>query len=101
NFDLRQAGENVEFRECQTVDSVDASGIAKAGKVNPSAASRATGHRAELVTHFAQMRSHLVVEFRRKGSASYARAVGLGDAEDGADAVRADASTDRCASRYG
>ena len=97
--DLVEAGEYVEFRDDDARESVETCGIARRDGVEPAAASRTSGHGAELSAAFAQRIARSVEELRGKRSGADAGAVRLRDADDAFDLRRSDAQTRARAAR--
>src|SRR5262249_6671149 len=80
--------EDVEFRQRQAVETVDARGVADGDGVVPSAAPRTSGDGAVLAAGLAQAVAHVAEELRREGPLADARRIRLRDAAHPADSAR-------------
>src|SRR5262249_17887031 len=91
NLDRRQTVEHIQLGDGQAVDAVDLHRAFECDQVDPAAAARTPGGRAEFVAAFAQRFAGGVVEFGGKRAAADARRVRLADAEHVVDVARAHA----------
>src|SRR5262249_39319321 len=80
NFTLRI--ENVELGDYQRIDAVDHLGVTEHGEIEPAAPSRTSRDSAEFIAAFADFLRFQVGHFRRKGAASHACGIRLGDTND-------------------
>ena len=85
--------EHVKLRYYQPLRSIDLVRVAQQGQIEPAAAARATGYGAEFLAARAQKLAGFVEDFCREWAFADAGDVGFGDADDGADACRADAGS--------
>ena len=91
DLELGQLVEHVELGEGDAVDAADFPRLAHEAGVEPAAAARPTGHRAELLAALAQEPARLVLELGGERPLAHARGVGLGDAEHVVDRARPEA----------
>src|SRR5262249_61992379 len=89
------AVEHVELGDAQARDAVDLDRALERGGVDPAAAPRAAGRRAELVPPRAQPLAGIPLELGRERAGSDAGRVGLGDPEDVVQRLRPDTGTRR------
>src|ERR1039457_5574998 len=74
--------QHVELGHHDAVETVDGSGVAQQGRIEPAATPRTAGDRAEFFAAGADPLARAVEGLGGKGSAADARDVGLGDADD-------------------
>ena len=93
--DLREGGEDVELRERERGEPVEAGGVAQRHEVEPAAAALAPRDRAELAAELAQTLLVGAFDLGRERPRADARDVRLRDADDLVDSRRADPDTGR------
>src|SRR3954471_5354974 len=86
-----EAGQNVELRDRQVRERVDAGRVAQGDEVDPTDAAGAAGGPPVLPPRLSQRDPELVVELGRERARADARGVGLRDAPDLVDVLRPDA----------
>ena len=101
DLELGQLVEHVELGERDAVDAGDLARLAHQAGVEPAAAARPPGHRAELDAALAEQPAGLVLELGRERPLAHPRGVGLGDAEHVVDRARAHAGAGRGLRRHG
>ena len=92
---LGEGREHVELGQRERGDAVDPDREAERRQVEPAAAALAARHGAELAAELAHALLRLALDLGRERALADAGHVGLRDAEDLVDAVRADAEADR------
>src|SRR4051794_27614381 len=95
------AGQDVELRDDELRQAVDARGVAQRDEVDPAGAPRTPGRRPELAALRPQLLAELVVELGREGAGADACGVGLGHAPDLVDVLGPDAGADARRARHG
>src|SRR5579863_1996545 len=86
--------EDVELGHDQPIGAVDLVGVAQQGQIKPAAAPGTSGDGAVLLAAGAENVSRFVMDLAREGSFAYPGDIGLGDADDGADARGPNAGAD-------
>ena len=97
--DALEPRQHVELRQREPFDPRGADGEPQRRKVEPAAAARPPGDRAELVAALAQQIAGRVAELGRERTAADAGRVALRDSQDGVDRGRADAQAGARAAR--
>jgi len=90
-----EAGEHVELRDRERRHRVEARGVAEGDQVDPADATGAAGGGAVLASRLAEGVAELAVELGRERAGADAGGVGLGDAPDLVDVLRAGAGAGR------
>jgi hypothetical protein len=91
---LLEPGEDIQLREGERVEPVDARREAQRERVEPAGPAGTARGRAELVADLSQPLADLILELGRIGSAADARGVRLGDAEHVVHRLRTEAAAD-------
>ncbi|TYZ62153.1 hypothetical protein PybrP1_009624, partial [[Pythium] brassicae (nom. inval.)] len=92
DLDLLEAREHVELGQVELREAVHHVRVAHLRDVEPAAAARATGRRAELGADAAEVPADVVVQLGRERALAHARAVRLDNADDAVEPVRRDAA---------
>src|SRR5712692_2821724 len=95
DIDALEAVEDVELGQGEAVDAAGAHGLAHQHRVEPAAAPRPPGHRAELATALAEREPDVVVLLGRERPLADPGRVRLADAEHVADRARAEPAAGR------
>src|SRR4051794_8224066 len=100
HLDALEAAEDVELRDHERRERVDARGVLQRDEVEPAGPARAARRRPELAAALADLAADLVVELRRERAGADAGRVRLRDAPDLVDVARADAGADARGARH-
>ena len=101
DLELRQLVEHVELGQRDAVDAANFPRLPHQDRVEPAAAARPPGHRAELVAALAEQAPGLVLELGRERPLAHPRRIGLGDAEHIIDGAGPEARAGRRLRRHG